>query len=139
MRVSIIAYKSDFNEFLRKNAGKFLFFGIIILISLVIAVKNGLQLEDFCGYFEKKNRIELQLIRGEKTIFSYLFAGLIEAIIIFALILACSYNDFTALFCPLVLIYKAYVDVLIDVIIIRFLGFSAIIYLIFRLLALIYN
>lgn len=137
MRVSVLAYKNDFRDFLRKNTVKFILFSVIILITAIIAVKNGLILENFCDYFEKKSNIELRLIRGEKTIFSYLLLRLIESVIIFALIVACSYNDFTALFCPLILIYKVYKNLFVDVIILRYLGICAIIYFIIRIITLI--
>ena len=128
MAFPIYFCKSEFNRFIRRNAVKIILSAVIAVIICIIALNRALTYESFCDYFEKNKSSILCYFRGEKSIFSLVLTLIFSSLIFFALIILCSFNDITALCSFIVIIFKVYRSIYLDVIIFKFCGISALIY-----------
>ena len=119
MNISTILFKGDFIRFVKRNYLKFIFAGILFVLSVVLAVRSAVTLTELNDYFENKGSALYAYLRGDGSLFSLVFVVLLEYVVLIAIIFACSYNDLSLLFSFGVVMYKSYKYIYDTVVIIR--------------------
>jgi|GEM_PF-2835483 membrane protein len=125
MNISWFLFKGDFIRFVKRNYLKFIFAGILVVLSVVLAVRSAVKLTELNDYFENKGGALYAYLRGDGSLFSLVFVVLLEYIILLAIIFVCSYNDLSLFFSFGVVIYKSYKYVYDAVVVIRYYNVKA--------------
>lgn len=134
--MKILLIKTDLVGFVRRNFIKILLILSVGIIAGLVAVCNGIAVNDACDVCEKSNNIIILYFNGNRSLLSILFARLFESTLILAVILLCSFNDLTCLLSPVVLAYKAYTTLYFDILILRCNAFFGIIYFVLHAISL---
>lgn len=125
MNISWFLFKGDFIRFVKRNYLKFIFAGILFVLSVVLAVRSAVTLTELNDYFENKGSALYAYLRGDGSLFSLVFVVLLEYVVLLAIIFACSYNDLSLLFSFGVVMYKSYKYIYDTVVIIRYYSIKA--------------
>ncbi len=136
MRCHIILCAADFKRFIRENTFKLIVCSIITAIALIIGIYNAINFVDFVKFYEEKGNAIISYLRNESSALGIIFVFLIENALFSVVIWLCSYSDFTAFIAFAVLPVKAYKNIFIDLMILRYCGVFAIIFLILHLIIL---
>lgn len=139
MNISVFLFKNDLANFLKKNIAKFIVAGILLILTVILAVRNAVITDNIREYFEEKGSALYAFMRGDGSLFFLMFTILAEYLILLLIILLCSYNDFTLLFSFGVVIYKTYVGLFNAVVVLRYYGLAAVffnvLYIVFTIMA----
>ena len=130
MRCHIVLCSADFKRFVRNNLFKLIVCGVIILVVLLVGIYNAINFVDFVKYYEEKGGAIISYLRNESSALGVFFVFFIENALFSAVVLLCSYSDFTAFIGFVVLPVKVYKTIFTDIIILRYCGIFALIYFI---------
>ena len=118
--------KNDFSLFFRRNVLKFISSFALALLFVILAIRNAVCIDELEDFFEGSGRITLGYVRGDRSLFIFMFTSFLLTAAIVAIVPLCAYNDLTLVFSSVSVAIVAYRDFFDAVVILRYYSIKAV-------------